>query len=393
MTDTQIKKQAEGYMANTYGRFNAVLVKGTGSRCEDINGKEYIDFTSGIGVNSLGYCNEKWVRAVEEQAGRLQHVSNLYYTMPQSLLAEKLCNASGFPKVFFANSGAEANEGAIKTARKYSYEKYGEGRNKIITLVNSFHGRTVTTLAATGQESMHEFFYPFTEGFVYAKANDIESVKKAAGIDVCAIMMELVQGEGGVLPLDLKFVEQVSALAQEKDILLIIDEVQTGIGRTGTLFAFQQYPVKPDIVSFAKGIGGGLPIGGFLMNEKCAGVLGKGQHGTTFGGNPVACAGALAVLDEVLRPSFLAAVAEKGEHIQKKLLGMKHISFVRGKGMMLGIGLEDEIKAADVAAACCEKGLLVLTAKTLLRLLPPLNISIEDIDQGLAILQSVLEEI
>lgn len=389
MTLEQIKADESQYLMHTYGRFNVALVKGKGAKAWDESGKEYIDFTSGIGVNCLGYSDDGWVKAVSDQAAALQHISNLYYSPLQTELAKKLCKATGFSKVFFANSGAEANECAIKLARKYSFEKYGKERTEIVTLENSFHGRTVTTLAATGQDVFHNYFFPFTEGFTFAKANDINSVKEKVNEKTCAVMVELIQGEGGVNPLDKEFVQQLADYCKKNDLLLIIDEVQTGVGRTGTLYCYEQFGIKPDIVSSAKGIGGGLPMGACLCSEALANVMTPGTHGTTYGGNPIACAGALEVLSRVNTPEFLKSVQEKGQYIKEKLSAMDGVSQVRGMGMMIGVVLEKD-NAKEVAAKCVENGLLVLTAKTLIRFLPPLNITEDEINKGLEIFKKCL---
>lgn len=385
----QIKDDDHKYIMNTYGRFNAALVKGKGAKAWDESGKEYIDFTSGIGVNCLGYSDDGWVKAVTEQAARLQHISNLYYSPLQTELAKKLCEITGFSKVFFANSGAEANECAIKLARKYSFEKYGKDRTEIVTLENSFHGRTVTTLSATGQDVFHNYFFPFTEGFSFAKANDMESVKAKVNNNTCAVMIELIQGEGGVNPLEKGFVNELADYCSENDILLIIDEVQTGVGRTGSFYCYEQFGIKPDIISSAKGIGGGLPMGACLCSENLRDVMSPSTHGTTYGGNPIACAGALEVLKRVSDKKFLEDVAEKGSYIKEKLLKIKGVSEVRGMGMMIGVVLEKD-NAKEVAVKCVEKGLLVLTAKNLIRFLPPLNITKEEIDKGLEIFADVV---
>lgn len=390
MTASEIKEKEAQYVMHTYGRFDIVLDHGEGATLWDTDGKKYIDLTSGIGVNSLGHGNPKLVEAVSAQAAKLMHASNLYYTEPMVEAAGKLVEATGMGKVFFANSGAEANEGAIKLARKYSYDKYGEGRSKIVTLIQSFHGRTVTTLKATGQEKFHQYFFPFTEGFAYAKAGDLEDLKdKADG--ACAVMLEMIQGEGGVLPLSEEFVKGVEAFCKENDILLIVDEVQTGIGRTGSLFCYEQYGIEPDVVTMAKGLGGGLPIGGVMASKKCADVLGAGTHGSTFGGNPVSCAAANTVLSEVCQEGFLKEVKEKGEYIKKAVTGFgsQSVKEVRGMGLMLGIVVEAE-KRAELVAALMEKGILVLTAGTeTIRLLPPLVISYEEIDEALAVMKEV----
>lgn len=376
----------------TYNRFDCYITHGKGAVAFDDMGNEYIDFGSGIGVNSLGYCNEKWSEAVCSQAMMLQHTSNLYYTEPAEKLAKRLCAATGYDSVFFGNSGAEANECAIKTARKYSFDKYGEGRNKIICLTNSFHGRTVTTLSATGQDVFHQYFFPFTEGFDYVAANDISALEQKLDDTVCAVMFEFIQGEGGVIPLEVDYISELFAICHDRDILTIADEVQTGIGRTGTLRAGELFGVLPDITTFAKGLGGGLPIGACAVSEKLKGVMTAGTHGSTFGGNPVVCAGANAVLDTVLSDGFLNNVAEKGDYIADRVSDFYHVVSVTGAGMMLGAELEEGYKAADVAKACLENGLLILTAKTKLRFLPPLNIESDELEAGLNILEKVLKE-
>ena len=391
MTFEEIRNDEQQYMMHAYGRFQTALVSGKGAVAKDVDGKEYVDFTSGIGVNCLGYCDDGWVKAVSEQAATLQHISNLYYSPLQTEVSKKLCALTGFDKVFLCNSGAEANECAIKIARKYSFDKYGKGRQKIITLVNSFHGRTVTTLAATGQDVFHNFFFPFTEGFEYAEANNIDSVKKCIDNEVCAVFIELIQGEGGVMPLDKEFVNEIEKICKEEDILLMIDEVQTGISRTGAFYCYQNYGIQPDVITSAKGLAGGLPMGACLCVEKLADVLGAGTHGTTFGGNPIACAGAKEVLSRVTTEDFLKEVNAKGEYIREKLKTMANVSEVRGMGMMIGIVTEKD-NAKEIAKKCVENGLLILTAKNLLRLLPPLNITYEEIDRGLNILKKVMEE-
>ena len=392
MNFTQIKELDQRYVLQTYSRNPVAIDHGRGATLWDTEGKEYIDFTSGIGVCSLGYGNEAWAKAIYDQAMKLGHISNLFYTEPYARLASKLVPAAGMAAVFFGNSGAEANEGMIKTARKYSFDKYGPGRSTIITLNNSFHGRTITTLKATGQDHFHEFFFPFTEGFRYADANDMASLQAAAGDDVCAVMMELIQGEGGVNPLDADYVQTVAKLCADKDWLLLIDEVQTGVGRTGTLFAYQQFGVQPDVVSFAKGIAGGLPFGGFLTNEKCRAVLGPGDHGSTFGGNPMAAAAGCVVLD-TMTPEFLEQVKAKGQYLRDGIAALNSpcVSGVRGMGLMIGVGVQGmthrELKDKLMAA-----GLLTLTAgKDTLRLLPPLVITKEEMDKGLAIMAQVMK--
>lgn len=376
------------YVAHAYGRFDVALTKGQGSTLYDENGKKYIDFGSGIGVTAFGINDPVWTKAVEEQLHRVQHTSNLYYTAPCAKLAQLLCEKSGMKKVFFGNSGAEANEGAIKFARKYSFDKYGAGRSTIITLVNSFHGRTITTLAATGQDSFHTVFDPFTPGFKYCPANDIEALQAAATDDVCAVLFECVQGEGGVNNLSPTFVNAIAKLAKEKDILIAVDEVQTGNGRTGTYFAYQQYGITPDIVTTAKGLGGGLPIGAVLFGEKLQNTMTPGSHGSTFGGNPVVAAGACSIVERI-DDNFLSEVQRKSEKIRTALAKVKGVQSISGMGLMLGI--ETDKPAGEVAKACLANGLLILTAKTKLRLLPALNISEAELDEGLEILKGVLE--
>ena len=379
------------HVVQSYGRFPLVMEQGCGRRCKDEDGKEYIDFGSGIGTNSLGFCDEKWADAVCSQVRTLQHNSNYYYTAVQADFAEKLCNTSGYSAVFFGNSGAEANECAIKTARKYSFDKYGKGRHNIITLVNSFHGRTIATLSATGQDVFHNYFFPFLEGFINVQANNIDDLKEKLDDTVCAVMIEYVQGEGGVNVLDKDFVDAVFELCAEKDILVIADEVQSGVGRTGKFLAGEYFGKKADITTLAKGIAGGIPMGACLMNEKCSGVLTKGTHGSTFGGNPVACAGGLAVLERVTGDGFLDEVCRKAEYIKNALADCKEVESVSGLGLMIGISLKSK-KAVDVAGKCLEKGLLVLTAKDKVRLLPPLTISYDELNDGLKILIEILEE-
>ena len=387
---TTIEKFNDSVM-HTYGRYDLVMESGSGREAVDENNKKYIDFGSGIGTNSLGYCDEEWADAVCKQVRSIQHTSNYYYTAVQAEFANKLCKTTGYDKVFFGNSGAEANECAIKIARKYSFDKYGKGRSTIITLVNSFHGRTMATLSATGQDVFHNYFFPFLEGFVHTPANDIEALKKCADDTVCAVMIEMVQGEGGVVKLDEDFVKAVRAICDEKDILMIADEVQTGAGRTGKFLASEHFGVKPDITTMAKGIAGGIPIGACLAAEKCSSVLVPGTHGSTFGGNPIACAGGNVVVSRVSSPEFLAEVQKKSEYIFDKLSKMKGVASVSGLGLMIGIELTEK-KAADVVKAALEKGLLLLTAKTKVRLLPPLTITYEEIDAGLKIIEELLAE-
>ncbi len=379
------------HVMGTYGRYDVVVQKGSGRTAVDENGREYIDFGSGIGTNSLGYCNEEWADAVCEQVRSVQHTSNYYYTKVQADFADVLCEKTGYSKVFFGNSGAEANECAIKLARKYSFDKYGKDakRYNIITLVNSFHGRTLCTLSATGQDVFHNYFFPFVEGFINVEANNIDDLRAKTDDSVCAVMFEFVQGEGGVIPLDKAFVDEIFKLCAEKDILTIADEVQTGVGRTGKLLASQHYNVKPNITTLAKGLAGGVPIGACLADEKCADVLVKGTHGSTFGGNPIACAGGLVVLSKAGDERFLAEVREKGDYLRAKLLEIPEVEGIDGLGMMIGIRLKTK-NAADVCKAAVDNGLLLLTAKTKLRLLPPLNITKEEIDKGIEILKKLL---
>ena len=380
------------YTLQTYGRFDVDIDHGKGATLWDLAGRKYIDFTSGIGVCSVGYGNEKWAKAIYDQALTLGHISNLFYSQPYAKLSQALCQRTGMAAAFFGNSGAEANEGLIKLARKYSFDKYGQGRSTILTLKNSFHGRTITTLTATGQDVFHQYFFPFMEGFRYADANDLDSVKAQGGGDVCAVLVELVQGEGGVLPLEKSFVQALAQLCEEKDWLLLVDEVQTGVGRTGTLFAFQQYGIQPDAASFAKGIAGGLPMGGFLVNEKCRTVLGPGTHASTFGGNPISAAAALTVLD-LLDEDTLKGVTEKGAYLRAGIekLRKKSIGATRGLGLMIGVEVKEGYTNKALAAKLIENGLLVLTAGPALRLLPPLTITKDEMDQGLAILDAALD--
>ena len=373
----------------SYGRYDLVLDSGSGRQAVDENGKEYIDFGSGIGTNSLGYCNENWVRAICDQAHKIQHTSNYYYTKVQADFAKALCETAGYTDMFFGNSGAEANECAIKIARKYSFDKYGKGRSNIITLVNSFHGRTLCTLSATGQDVFHNYFFPFVEGFVNVEANNIEDLRSKLDHTVCAIMFEYIQGEGGVMALQQEFVDEIYRLCAEKDVLTIADEVQTGVGRTGKFLAGDNFGKKADLTTLAKGLAGGVPIGVCLSGEKCAKVLTAGTHGSTFGGNPISCAGGLAVLETVNKPGFLDEVARKGAYIREKLLTSPEVASVSGMGLMIGIELKNK-KAGDVVKAALDKGLLLLTAKTKIRLLPPLTITYEEIDKGLEILLGLL---
>ena len=373
----------------TYARFDVALVSGRNATAKGPDGKEYIDFTSGIGVNCLGYADGEWAAAVAKQAAEIQHISNLYYSPVQAGLAEKLCALSGMSKVFFCNSGAEANECALKLARAYGTVRLGGGKTEIVTLKNSFHGRTVTTLAATGQDEFHRMFTPLTGGFRYAEAS-MGGVKAAATENTCAVMLELIQGEGGVVPMDGEFVKELRVWCSEHKILMMVDEVQTGVGRTGSFYCYQSYGIRPDVVTSAKALGGGLPMGACLCTEALGGVLGAGMHGSTFGGNPVACAGALAVLKRVGDPVFLAEVRKKGGYLAERLKAMKGIASVRGMGLMLGAKPERGTPGG-IAAECAEKGLLILTAKDMLRFLPPLTITKQELDKGLDLLQKVLE--
>lgn len=388
MTFEQVKSQDQAYILHTYGRVDAALVKGRNARAWDVDGKEYIDFTAGIGVNALGYCDPEWSAAVAGQAGKIQHMCNYYYCPENTALAQELSQASGMAKAFFCNSGAEANECAVKIARKYGEKR---GAYRIVTLENSFHGRTLTTLAATGQEGFHREFLPLTEGFLYAQAGDLAGIQALLDGSVCAVMLEMVQGEGGVIPMDEDFVKGLAQLCREKAVLLLIDEVQTGIGRTGRFFAYQGYGVQPDVVTCAKGIAGGLPMGACLVSERLGDILQPGQNGSTFGGNPIASAAARVVVRRVSEPDFLQSVAEKGAYFREKLEAMPQVEYVRGRGLMLGVKLKEK-DAHDVLVQCAKAGLLILTAKELVRFLPPLTITQEDIDQGLAIFQQVLAQ-
>jgi len=384
---TMIKEIDKTYIASTYARKDVVFVKGKGSTLYDENGSEYIDFGSGIAVNGLGHGNEKWLEAITTQLNKIAHTSNLYYNEPSALLAKELISRTGFSKVFFCNSGAEANECAIKTARKYSSDKGYTDRNEIITLNKSFHGRTLATLAATGQESLHKYFQPYPAGFMYAEPDNFSDLEKKVSGKTCAVMLELVQGEGGVVPLDVEYVKRVEKLCREKDILLIDDEVQTGNGRTGTLYAYMQYGIMPDIMTTAKGLGNGLPIGCALFGEKTANTLGKGDHGSTFGANPVACAGALEVLKQI-DAKLLEEVKEKEKIIKDALKVCRKVKKITGLGLMMGIECDN---AGVLIEECLNKGLVVLAAKEKIRLLPALNISYEELNKGLKILTEVLK--
>ena len=379
------------YVAGTYKRFPVEIVSGKGSRVVDTNGKTYVDMGSGIGVTAFGFADDAWINAVTAQLGKVQHTSNLYYTEPCAVLAKLLCEKTGMKKVFFSNSGAESNECAIKVARKYSAEKKGADCYTIVTLVNSFHGRTLTTLAATGQDHFHELFQPLTPGFVHVPANDIEALKACvAGNKVAGIMMEVVQGEGGVLPLTEEFLGAADKLAHENDIPLMIDEVQTGNGRSGKLYSYMNYPIQPDIVSTAKGLGGGLPIGATLLGEKVQNVLGYGDHGSTYGGNPVACAGAVSVLERIT-DDFLDGVKERSAYVFSALEGAAGVESVTGLGLMIGV--KTVAPAGEIVKKCMEKGVLCLTAKDKIRLLPALNIPMEDLKYAVQTLKETAEEL
>lgn len=383
----EIQAMDQAYVAGTYKRFPVEIVSGKGSRVYDTAGKAYVDMGSGIGVTAFGFGDEAWMAAVTEQLGKVQHTSNLYYTGPCAKLAKLLCEKTGMKKVFFANSGAEANECAIKVARKYSAEKKGPACSTIVTLVNSFHGRTLTTLAATGQEHFHQLFQPLTPGFVHVRANDIQALKAALEDgNVAGVMVEVIQGEGGVLPLEQGYLREADRLCHERDIPFIIDEVQTGNGRTGKLYGYMNFGIQPDIVSTAKGLGGGLPIGACLMNEKMENVLGYGDHGSTYGGNPVCCAGAISVLQR-LDDNFLGGVKRRSGYIMASLHGAPGIEDVTGLGLMIGI--KTTAPAADVVKGCIEKGVLCLTAKDKVRLLPALNIPMEDLEYAVETIKEV----
>ncbi len=384
-----ITEKDKKFVANTYNRFPLELVSGKGAEVFDVNGKRYIDMGTGIGVTAFGYCDEAWSEAVSAQAGRLQHTSNLYYTEPCARLAELLCEKTGMKKVFFGNSGAEANECAIKVARKYAAEKKGEDYYTIVTLENSFHGRTLTTLAATGQEHYHELFRPLTPGFVHTPANDFAAMEKIVAENKCAgILIECVQGEGGVIALDEDFVKKTAALAKEKDIILMIDEVQTGNGRSGMLYSYMNFGIEPDVVSTAKGLGGGLPIGAVLLGEKVESVLGFGDHGSTFGGNPVCAAGAYSVLSRI-DDKLLSEVREKSAYIFERLGKCSGVESVSGMGLMIGI--KTKRAAGDIVKACMERGVLCLTAKDKVRLLPSLNIDMEILREAVEIIAEECE--
>ena len=395
MNFNDVKMQDDTYIAHTYARFPVAFCEGKGARLYDVEGKEYIDFGSGIGTNALGYGYGDWVSAVSAQAGKLSHCSNLYYNPVTSSLSEKLCKITGMKNVFFGNSGAEANECAIKTARKYSFDKYGREseRYNIISIKNSFHGRTVTTLAATGQDVFHNYFFPFTEGFLYSSP-DMDEIKNLVESNgkVCAVIVEVIQGEGGVYPLKTEFLKALETYLKSRDILLIADEIQTGIGRTGKFLASMHAGIRPDIVTLAKGLAGGLPIGACLFGEKTEKTLSYSDHGSTFGGNLVSCAAANVVVDKVSDESFLASVSEKGEYLKNKLISVfgDKIKDIRGNGLMLGVEFVGN-EAKNIASNGIKNGVAVLTAKSAVRFLPPLTITVEEIDEGVKRLAEVVE--
>ena len=385
-----IKARDDRYVMHTYARFPVDIDHGENATLWSADGKEYIDFTSGIGVDSVGCADPRWVAAVAAQAAKVGHMSNLFYTQPCGELAERLCRRAGMSAAFFCNSGAESNEAIIKLARKWSYDKYGKGRATILTLKGSFHGRTIATLSATGQDVFHDYFFPFNEGFRYAEPT-LDGVSQVAGHDVCAVLVELIQGESGVWPLEESFVQGLAELCAKRDWLLLVDEVQTGIGRTGTLFCYQQYGISPDAVSFAKGIAGGLPLGGILADEKCRDVLGPGTHATTFGGNPVCCAAALATLD-ILDEEMMGEIADKGDYLRRAIeaMDLPALGKTRGLGLMIGIEVAPGGSNREIARRLMDNGLLVLTAGPAIRLLPPLTITKDEMDKGLAILKQTL---
>lgn len=390
MNFNEIKSIADKYLMPTYAHYPVALMGGKNASLSSPDGRVFIDFTSGIGVNIFGVNDDGWKNAVTKQLNKIQHTSNLFYNETVATAAELLCQKSGFDKVLFCNSGAEANECAIKLARKYSFDKYGENRNTIISLVNSFHGRTMATITATGQEQYHKYFMPFVDGFKYAESGDKKEFSKLLDGSVCAVILEVIQGEGGVLITPSDYIEFVREQCDKNDIVLIFDEVQTGVGRTGKLYAWENIGVKPDVLTTAKGLGGGLPVGACLATEKFGNTLTSGTHGTTFGGNPVVLAGAIEILNR-LDDGFFKSVREKGKYIMKKVACFDGVCAVRGMGLMIGIDLKDK-KAGDVAIKCVENGLLILTAKQSLRLLPPLSITYDEIDKGLEILKKTLGE-
>lgn len=385
-----LKAMEEQHVTHTYNRFPIDIEHGKGASCWDASGKHYIDFTSGIGVNALGHCYQPWSDAISQQANKLGHTSNLFYTEPQIMLAKKLCDITGCQSVFFANSGAEANEAAIKAARKYGKTNKGDDCFEIIGLHSAFHGRTFGALAATPQEIYQGPFKPMLEGFAFAEANNFAALLDVVTEKTCAIIIEMIQGEGGLNNLKYEYVQQLATLCKEQDILLIVDEVQTGCGRTGTFYAYEQFDIIPDIVTSAKGLAGGLPIGATLFFEKTATVLTPGTHATTFGGGPIVCAAANLVVDTIREPAFLEAVQSKRHDIEQRILAMPHVEQISGLGLMIGITFSDAVVLGDVVTECLANGLLVLTAKTKMRLLPSLNITAEEIDAGLTILGDVL---
>ena len=379
------------YIVNVYNRVGAVLDHGKGAILYDVDGKKYIDLSAGIAVNIFGVCDDVWIKAVEAQLHKLSHISNVFFTEPQTVLAEKLCQKTGMKKVFFSNSGAEANECAIKTARKYSHDKYGDGRYTIVTLKNSFHGRTIATLTACGQDSLHEDFGPFVDGFVYAEPDDFADMKRLCEENnVCAIMMEMVQGEGGVHPLDKEYVQQVAEYAHAHDILIIVDEVQTGNGRTGYLYSYMGYGIQPDIVSTAKAIGGGLPLGATMFADSTQYTLTNHTHGSTFGGNPICTAGGISIIDR-LDDALMEEVRKRGKYIKEELEQCENVDHVSGMGLMIGVTLKNKA-LMDVVEGCVDHGVLVLTANGLLRLLPPLNIPWDELKEAIGIVKKVIDK-
>ena len=388
----EIKKEDKENILNTYKRYDLVIKEGKGATFTDYDGKKYIDFSSGIGTNSFGACDKDWVDAITKQANLIQHTSNLYYSEPQVKVAKLLCEKTNMKKVFFGNSGAEANECAIKAARKYSFDKYGTGRSEIITLINSFHGRTIATLSATGQDVFHNYFFPFVGDFKYAPANDIEALKKLISNKTCAIMIETVQGEGGVNALDADYIKFIDKISKEKDLVFIVDEVQTGNGRTGYLYSYMEYGVNPNIVTTAKGLAGGLPFAAILFDDNLQNTLSYGEHGTTFGGNPICASAAYSVLTR-LNDDLFNHVKECRKIIEERLKNEKNVISVSGKGLMVGIELKDNIKAIDVVNCAIKKGVIPLTAKTKIRLLPPLNITFEELNLGLDLLIESINEV
>ena len=386
-----IENNDKTYIANTYKRFDIVIEKGEGANLIDFDGKSYVDFSSGIGTLSFGVKDSEWINAVTQQANLIQHTSNLYYNEPQTKLAKLLCEKTGMKKVFFSNSGAEANECAIKTARKYSFDKYGEGRNEIICLENSFHGRTIATLSATGQDVFHQYFMPFVGGFKFAKANDNSSIDALVNEKTCAIMLETIQGEAGVNNLDASFIKHVQEVCDKNDLVFNVDEVQTGNGRTGYLYSYMEYGVHPDVVTTAKGIAGGLPMGAILFSEKTEKTLGYGEHGSTFGGNPICASAAYSIVSRI-DDKLLAHVKEMGNIIVERLSKAKHVKKLTGKGLMVGIQFDDTVTNLDICKKAMDNGVICLTAKKNLRLLPPLSITKEELNLGLDRLIKTLEE-